>query len=159
MSWVCPGAAETLPGAEKVFTESLAVLENAMTDSSQRFERMNMNHIFLNLLATVQTADGDRTEVDEFISDCSIVFKRMFSEHVEQMDILRVSDVEIKLTVEVRGIPTAFLFSLSSPSAHLMQMYVYKETFVSSKNQKLLKDINTAFGHAAGPLHEQGKVM
>lgn len=145
----------TLPGAEKVFTESLAVLENAMTDSSQRFERMNMNHIFLNLLATVQTADGDRTEVDEFISDCSIVFKRMFSEHVEQMDILRVSDVEIKLTVEVRGIPTAFLFSLSSPSAHLMQMYVYKETFVSSKNQKLLKDINTAFGHAAGPLHEQ----
>lgn len=140
----------TMPGVEKVFAESLAVLENAMTDSSQRFERLNMNHIFLNLLATVETD----SELDDILSDCSIVFKRMFSEHAAEMDNLRVSDVEISLTVNVRDTPVSLLFTLSSPSAHLMQMYIYKEVFSSSGAKKVLVDISMQPGQTAGPLHQ-----
>eukprot|EP01046_Picozoa_sp_COSAG06_P005952 COSAG06_NODE_272_length_18674_cov_18.029717_5_plen_2141_part_00 len=141
----------TMPGVEKAFTESLTVLENAMTDSSQRFERLNMNHIFLNLLATVETD----SELDDILSDCSIVFKRMYAEHASEMDNLRVSDVEISLTVQIRDTAVPLLFTLSSPSAHLMQMYVYKEVYSSTMTKKLLEDISVQPGQAPGPMHQK----
>jgi acetyl-CoA carboxylase/biotin carboxylase 1 len=141
----------TMPGVEKAFTESLTVLENAMTDSSQRFERLNMNHIFLNVLATVETD----SELEDILSDCSIVFKRMYAEHETEMDNLRVTDVEIALSVMIRDTPVPLLFTLSSPSAHLMQMYVYKEVFSSAKTQKVLEDISVQPGQVPGPMHQK----
>ena len=141
----------TMPGVEKAFSESLTVLENAMTDSSQRFERLNMNHIFLNVLATVETD----SELDDIVSDFSIVFKRMYAEHETEMDNLRVTDVEIALTAQIRDTAVPLLFTLSSPSAHLMQMYVYKEAFSSAQHHRVLEDISVQPGQVPGPMHQK----
>jgi acetyl-CoA carboxylase carboxyltransferase component len=142
----------SMPMAEKTFLEALGVLEDAMTNGAMDFDQTEMNHIFLNLVSTVVAPDT--VLLEDLISDFVVIFKRIYVSHAFKMKKLHVTDVEIRVSVKTlnAGI-TPLRFTLSNPTAHLMQVHAYTEEISKTEGKLVLLDIGSAAGLLAGPYH------
>eukprot|EP01052_Picozoa_sp_SAG31_P004045 SAG31_NODE_163_length_21856_cov_7.550214_1_plen_2125_part_00 len=140
-----------MPDAERAFAEALTVIEDAMTSDSAEYDKSDMNHIFLNLLQTVQ-APPDVT-VDDLLADFLAIFRRIYVSHAAQMDKIRVTDVEIRVSISApaTGV-TPLRLCLSNPTGHNLQVHAYKETHDESSGNLILSATGLAAGLTAGPL-------
>lgn len=151
------GRSSSIPCAEQAFNDSLSVLEDAMTSSAQRFERMNMNHIFLNLLVTIEDADAD--ELDDVVADCSQVFKKLYSSRQQELENLRVTTIEIKLAVKVKGKAVPLIFTVTRPTVHAVYVHAYTEKFDVKRGEAVLNEVCCVPGQPKGlldnkPVHD-----
>lgn len=141
----------SMPQAERAFAEALAVLEQAMTSDSGDYETTDMNHVFLNLLQTVEAPKG--VTVDDMLADFLLIFKRIWATNTAQMDKIRVTDVEVRVSISTpfAGV-TPIRMTLSNPTTHSLQVHAYVEVHDEASGGLVLNATGLGAGLTAGPM-------
>eukprot|EP00737_Agarophyton_chilense_P001387 gb/GEZJ01001557.1/.p1 GENE.gb/GEZJ01001557.1/~~gb/GEZJ01001557.1/.p1 ORF type:complete len:2331 (-),score=312.23 gb/GEZJ01001557.1/:1422-8057(-) len=115
------GTIVSMPEAERTFIEALDAVEMANCD--RRFRRTDFNHIFLNIVPSV--------EID--IEDVEAICRRMFQRYANRCWSLRVFAVEIRVPALVvsKGTSASIIplrFLLFNPTGHVLRVESYVET-------------------------------
>jgi len=142
------------PAVEKVFKQTLTILEDALSADTKGYERTHMNHVFLNMLTTLTLPEDDAENVQ---SHLLLLFKRMCKSRSKQLDKLRVTDVEIRLMVKQGMCAQTVRIMVSNPSARFSKAFSYKEVGDAVGNATTLVTINTQPGSKTipGPLEHK----
>eukprot|EP00178_Gracilaria_changii_P014241 TRINITY_DN402_c0_g1_i1.p1 TRINITY_DN402_c0_g1~~TRINITY_DN402_c0_g1_i1.p1 ORF type:complete len:2462 (+),score=353.38 TRINITY_DN402_c0_g1_i1:1194-8579(+) len=137
------GALVSMPEAERTFIEALDAVEMANCD--RRFRRTDFNHIFLNIVPSV--------EID--IEDVEAICRRMFQRYANRCWSLRVFAVEIRVPALVVTedtsasiIPLRFL--LFNPTGHMLRVESYVETVDPKTGEELFVTVSN---DSPGSLH------
>ncbi|KAI0561153.1 acetyl-CoA carboxylase [Gracilaria domingensis] len=137
------GAIVSMPEAERTFIEALDAVEMANCD--RRFRRTDFNHIFLNVVPSV--------EID--IEDVEAICRRMFQRYANRCWSLRVFAVEIRVPALVVAkdttasiIPLRFL--LFNPTGHMLRVESYVETIDPNTGEELFVTVSN---DSPGSLH------